>query len=81
MGKIKGLKMSFRRGFSIDAFEKRYGCTVHMQTESTPRLYRTSGKEFKKSALKSLIDKGLISHKQVMCVTIVFLLLTVKKTK
>ena len=63
MGKIKGLKRSFRRGFSIDAFEKRCGCTVHMQTESTPRLYRTSGKEFKTSALKNLIDKGLISHK------------------
>lgn len=34
-----------------------------MQTESTPRLYRTSGKEFNKSALKNLINKGLISCK------------------
>ena len=34
-----------------------------MQTEFSPRLYRTSGKEFKKSVLKNLIDNGLISRK------------------
>ncbi|CAC5421710.1 unnamed protein product [Mytilus coruscus] len=61
MGKIKNVKRCLRQDFSIDAFEKKCGCKIHMQIESASCLYRTLGKEFTNCALKNLIEKGLIS--------------------
>jgi hypothetical protein len=61
MGKVKRLKTNLRR--SSNPFERKCSCAIHDPTVESKRLFTVTTKDFKKSDLKKLVEKSLISKK------------------
>lgn len=61
MAKVKRLKTNLRR--SNNPFERKCSCAIHGPTVESKRLFTVTSKDFKKSDLKKLIEKSLISKK------------------
>lgn len=63
MGKVKRLKTNLRS--SNNPFERKCSCVIHDPTVEYKRLFNVTSKDFKKSDLNKLIEKRLVSKKNV----------------